>query len=419
MNSIVVHYKELALKGRNRPWFIQQLVRNIKTALTGLGVTSVRALVGRIDIELAPLSNGDLKESRRAWEEVRTRLSRVFGIANFSLAGRAPHDFEALAAAILADLGTRHPASFRVRARRADKRLPFSSPQVEREVGGLIKKATGWGVDLDAAELTIHLEMLADHAFYYFGKEPGAGGLPTGTGGRVACLLSGGIDSPVAAYRIMRRGCSVLLIHFHAYPILSSASQEKVRELARLLTTYQLRTRLILVPFGELQQRVLLAIPPDLRVVVYRRLMLRIAERLGCQWRARALVTGEVVGQVASQTLENLTTIAGATSLEVLRPLIGMDKDEIVATAEQLGTFPISIVPDQDCCQLFTPRHPATRVGRAEIEEAERALPLADMVEAAVASSAVEDFRFPVLTYSAAERALGGHHEPHDRNVTN
>jgi tRNA uracil 4-sulfurtransferase len=419
MNSIVVHYKELALKGRNRPWFIQQLVRNIKTALTGLSVTSVRALVGRIDIELAPFSNGDWKESRRAWEAVRTRLSRVFGIANFSLAGRAPHDFEALAAAILADLGTRHPVSFRVRARRADKRLPFSSPQVEREVGGLIKKATGWGVDLDAAELTIHLEMLVNHAFYYFGKEPGAGGLPTGTGGRVACLLSGGIDSPVAAYRMMRRGCSVLLIHFHSYPILSSVSQEKVRELARLLTTYQLRTRLILVPFGDLQQRVLLAIPPDLRVVVYRRLMLRIAEKLGCQWRARALVTGEVVGQVASQTLENLTTIAGATSLEVLRPLIGMDKDEIVATAEQLGTFPISIVPDQDCCQLFTPRHPATRVGRAEIEEAERALPLADMVEAAVTSSAVENFRFPVLTYSAAERALGGHHEPHDRNVTN
>src|SRR4029453_16059271 len=151
MNSIVVHYKELALKGRNRPWFIQQLVRNIKTALTGLSVTSVRALVGRIDIELAPLSNGDLKESRPAWEEVRTRLSRVFGIANFSLAGRAPHDFEALAAAILADPATGPPASFRGRARRADKRLLFSSPQVEREVGGLIKKATGWRVDLDAA----------------------------------------------------------------------------------------------------------------------------------------------------------------------------------------------------------------------------------------------------------------------------
>ena len=142
--------------------------------------------------------------------------------------------------------------------------------------------------------------MLPTHAFYFFGKEPGAGGLPTGTGGRVACLLSGGIDSPVAAYRMMRRGCSVLLIHFHSYPILSRASQEKVREIAALLTRYQLRSRLILVPFGELQQQVLLAVPAELRVVVYRRLMLRIAERLARQWRARALVTGEVVGQVAS-----------------------------------------------------------------------------------------------------------------------
>ena len=198
--------------------------------------------------------------------------------------------------------------------------------------------------------------MLPDDAFYFFGKEPGAGGLPTGTGGRVACLLSGGIDSPVAAYRMMRRGCSVLLIHFHSYPILSRASQEKVREIAALLTRYQLRSRLVLVPFGELQQQVVLAVPPELRVVIYRRLMLRIAERLARRWRARALVTGEVVGQVASQTLENLTTIGGATTLEILRPLVGMDKDEIVEQAQKLGTFPISIIPDQDCCQLFTPR---------------------------------------------------------------
>src|SRR5262249_50947753 len=162
----------------------------------------------------------------------------------------------------------------------------------------------------------IHIEMMPGHAFYYFGKEPGAGGLPTGTGGRVACLLSGGIDSPVAAYRMMRRGCSVLLIHFHSCPILSRASQEKVREIERVLTKYQLRTRLHLVPFGDLQQQILLSVQPELRVVVYRRLMLRIAEKLARRWRARALVTGEVVGQVASQTLENLTTIAGATTME-------------------------------------------------------------------------------------------------------
>ncbi len=358
--------------------------------------------MGRIDIELGAASSLESADSTLARDEIRERVRRMFGIANFSYAGRASHDFNDLASAILADLGDTETESFRVSARRADKRLAFTSPEVEREVGGLIKEAKGWRVDLADPALTIYLEMLPDHTFYFFGKEPGAGGLPTGTGGRVACLLSGGIDSPVAAYRMMRRGCSVLLIHFHSYPVLSRASQEKVREIATLLTKYQLRSRLLLVPFAELQQQVLLAVAAELRIVVYRRLMMRIAETLAGQWRARALVTGEVVGQVSSQTLENLTTIGASTTMEILRPLIGMDKDEIVASAERLGTFPISIIPDQDCCQLFTPRHPATRVGLAEIEEVEHRLPLEEMIGRAVAATSVEDFRFPVLKYRVA-----------------
>jgi len=386
MNSVVVHYKELALKGRNRPWFIRLLVRNLKTALAGLPVVAVRSMMGRIEIELGPAA---------AWDEVRARLGRVFGVANFSAAGRSSHEFAVLAAAILHEIGDRAPESFRVSATRADKRLPFTSPQVEREVGGLIKQAKGWRVDLGDPAFTVHIEMLPEGSFYFFGKEPGAGGLPTGTGGRVACLLSGGIDSPVAAYRMMRRGCSVLLIHFHAYPVLSRASQEKVHEITALLSSYQLRSRLVLVPFAELQQRVVLAVRPELRVVIYRRLMLRIAERIARSWRARALVTGEVIGQVASQTLENMTTIAAATKMEVLRPLVGMDKDEISAEAERIRTYPISIIPDQDCCTLFTPRHPATRVGPEEAVEAEQALPIEEMVAAAIAAAAVEDYRFP------------------------
>jgi thiamine biosynthesis protein ThiI len=386
MTSVVVHYKELALKGANRPWFIRLLVRNLKTVLAGLEVVAVRSIMGRIEIEL---------ESTAAWDEVRTRLRRVFGVANFSAAGRATHDFGALAAAILKDIGGRSAESFRVSATRADKRLPFTSPEVEREVGGRIKQATGWRVDLSRPAFTVHVEMLPDGAFYFFAKEPGAGGLPTGTGGRVACLLSGGIDSPVAAYRMMRRGCSVLMIHFHAYPILSRASQEKVREIAALLTKSQLRSRLLLVPFGELQQQIVLAVPPELRVVVYRRLMLRIAERLARAWRARALVTGEVIGQVASQTLENMMTIGEAAGMAILRPLVGMDKDEISAEAARIGTFPISIIPDQDCCTLFTPRHPSTRVSVDEIAQAEQALPTGEMVAGAVAAATAEDFRFP------------------------
>jgi thiamine biosynthesis protein ThiI len=386
MTSVVVHYKELALKGRNRPWFIRMLVRNLRAALKGLDVRAVRAVMGRIEIEL----DGDA-----AWPGVRDRVGHVFGIANFSQAARGPHDFEALAQAILSDLGDREPESFRVSARRADKRFPFISPQIEREVGGLIKQAKGWLVDLEDPALTIHIEMLPDGAFYFFGKEPGAGGLPTGTGGRIACLLSGGIDSPVAAFRMMRRGCSVLFVHFHSYPILSRASQEKVREIVALLTRYQQRSRLMLVPFGELQQHVVLSVAPELRVVIYRRLMLRIAEQLARRWRARALVTGEVVGQVASQTLENLTTIASATSLQIFRPLIGMDKDEIAEQGRRLGTLPISNIPDQDCCTLFTPRHPATRVTPDQVYRAEESLPINNLVDAAVAATSVEDFTYP------------------------
>ena len=390
MTSVVVHYKELALKGKNRPWFIQALVRNIKTALAGLHVTSVRSVMGRIELELGPGAS---------WDEVRERLRRVFGIANFSHANRGPHEFAALAKAILADIGDLDVASFRVSVTRADKRLPFTSPQAEREVGGLIKEAKGWAVNLERPALTIHIEMMPEGAVYFLGKEPGAGGMPSGTGGRVACLLSGGIDSPVAAYRMMRRGCAVLLIHFHSYPILSRASQEKVREIAALLTTYQLRARLVMVPFGELQQQVVLGVPPELRVVVYRRLMLRIAERLARRWHARALVTGEVIGQVASQTLDNMTIIAEATALEVLRPLVGMDKDEITAEAERIGTYPISIIPDQDCCTLFTPRHPSTRVRREEIAEAEQALAIEEMAMEAVNAVSLEEFRYPLLKW--------------------
>jgi tRNA uracil 4-sulfurtransferase len=387
MTSIVVHYQEIALKGKNRPWFIARLVNNIRHATSDLDIRAVRPLVGRLELQLGPTAT---------YEQVRERLARVFGIANFSKAARAPLDIEAMAAAILRDLGDLDPESFRVTVKRADKRFPMKSPEIEREVGGRIKLAKGWRVDLDKPALTVSIEMLTREAFYTFAKERGPGGLPTGVSGKVACLLSGGIDSPVAAWRMMKRGCSAVLIHFHSYPFLSRASQEKVRELAQLLTTYQLRTRLFLVAFGEIQRQVVLAAPAPLRVVIYRRLMMRIADRIARANGARALVTGEVIGQVASQTLENMSLIAAATSLPILRPLVGMDKEEIVEQAGRLGSFEISIVPDQDCCQLFTPKHPATRATRAAVEEAEGRLPIEEMVAQAVEQAEAEQFDFPV-----------------------
>ena len=249
MKSVVVHYQELALKGRNRPWFVKQLVQNLRTATSDLDVTAVRALMGRIEVELGPAAD---------WEEISVRLSRVFGVANYSRASRFPLDpadpaaFDTIAAVILGDLPAEDVESFRVSVRRADKRFPHTSPVVEREVGGRIKAARGWRVDLRHPALTVHVELLSTEAFIAFGRKQGPGGLPTGSSGRVVCLLSGGIDSPVAAHRMMKRGCRVLLVHFHSYPILSRTSQEKVRELAQVLTCYQLHSRLFLVPFGDL-----------------------------------------------------------------------------------------------------------------------------------------------------------------------
>ncbi len=388
MTSIVVHYSEIALKGQNRPWFIARLVNNVRHATSDLDIKSVRSLMGRLEIVLGPTAT---------YEQVRDRLSRVFGVANLMRAARAPLDIEAIAAAILRDLGDIDTPSFRVSVKRADKRFPMTSMEIEREVGGRIKLARGWHVDLDNPQLTISVEMLNTEAFYAFGKDRGPGGLPTGVSGKVACLLSGGIDSPVAAWRILKRGCSALLVHFHSYPFLSRASQEKVRELAQLLTTYQHRSRLFLVAFGEIQRQVVLEVPAPLRVVVYRRFMMRIADRIARANGARALVTGEVIGQVASQTLENMSVIAAATSLPILRPLVGMDKEEIVAQAERLGSFEISVVPDQDCCQLFTPKHPATRATLWAVEQAESHLPIDELVSKAVADAEQEQFYFPTV----------------------
>ena len=389
MTSILVHYSELALKGKNRPWFIHRLVRNLHAALAGLHVKEVRTPIGRIEIVLG---------QAEAMPEIRQRLARVFGIANYSAAMHVPRDFDGMADAIVAKLPPKEAVeSFRVHVRRADPKFTTPSPELARDLGSKVWHARGWKVDLEHADLVISVEIFPGGAYAYIGREAGPGGLPTGTAGRVVALLSGGIDSPVAAWRMMKRGCNVTLVHFHSAPFLSTASQEKARQLAEILTRYQLRSRLYLVPFGELQRQVTLSVPGDLRVVVYRRLMLRIAQRIARDVRARALVTGDVIGQVASQTLDNMTVIDRAAHMTILRPLVGLDKEEIIEQAQRLGTYDISILPDQDSCTLFTPRHPETHARRATVEEAEQPLPIDDMVKAATDAAAVEELSFPVV----------------------
>jgi tRNA uracil 4-sulfurtransferase len=245
------------------------------------------------------------------------------------------------------------------------------------------------------------VEVLPAETYISLDRVQGPGGLPVGVSGTVAALLSGGIDSPVAAWRMMKRGCRVLFVHFHSVPYLPATSQAKARALAERLTAWQYVSRLHLVPFGEIQREVVLSVPPPLRVVVYRRLMLRIAQELARRAGALALTTGESLGQVASQTLENIACIDEAASLPVLRPLIGMDKLEITAAAQQIGTFEISIEPDADCCTLFTPRHPATRATLDEIRAAEGALDLDRLIAAGADGAVLEAFAFPAAGATA------------------
>ncbi|HLE20528.1 MAG TPA: tRNA uracil 4-sulfurtransferase ThiI [Vicinamibacteria bacterium] len=383
---VVVHYHEIALKGRNRPFFINRLVRNIERATADLPVKRVVPLPGRLLVEL-----GD----GAAWPRLRDRLSKVAGIANFSPIQRVELDIDSLSEKVVAAVSDRPFQSFRITTRRANKRFSLNSMEIDREVGARVKAATGARVNLTSPETIIYIEILPREALFYFEKLEGIHGVPVGTAGRVAALLSGGIDSPVAAYRMMKRGCRVDFIHFHSVPFLSRASQQKVKEIIDVLTAYQYRSRLYLVAFGDLQRQIMLAAPAPLRVILYRRFMMRIATALARHRRARALVTGESLGQVASQTLDNIAVIETAAGLPVLRPLIGMDKSEITCQAREIGTYEISILPDQDCCQLFIPTHPATRSRLNEVQEAERRLEADPLVQTAVEDVEEVRFRFP------------------------
>ncbi len=386
MNSVVVHYHELALKGKNRPFFIRQLVKNLLSATRGLGVQQALRQPGRIILEL---------DQNAQKTEIKQRLGKVFGVANFSPAHKMPLDIEIIKKMISQLIQEKTFSSFRIRARRGDKEFPMNSVQINEVVGTWVKQATGSRVDLDNAELTIHIEVLTREAFCYFEKLPGPGGLPVGVSGRVVCLLSGGIDSPVAAYRMMRRGADPVFVHFHSHPFLSRASQEKTRDLIKLLAQYQYVSKLYLVPFGELQRQVVLSTPAPLRVILYRRLMMRIAEVIARQNHAMALVTGESLGQVASQTLENISVIQEASSLPILRPLIGMDKEEIIQQAKGTGTYEISIIPDQDCCQLFVPKHPVVKCSLDDAKKAEQRLDVHGLVKLALERVEVTGVSYP------------------------
>ena len=383
---VVARYHEVALKKGNRGQFVRQLANNIVRILRGTGVNRAVNGPGRLIIPLADAEQ---------WPVVRERLRHVFGLSSFLLCQRSERSIDALARDVVEALGDRPINSFAIRTKRADKRFPLTSPEISRQLGSAVQEHTRARVDLEHPALEIFVEMLDRDAFFSLEKVDAPSGLPLGSSGRVLTLLSGGIDSPVAAYRMLRRGCSMEFIHFHGAPYQSRASQEKARELVEVLCRWQPDTRLHCIAFGDLQRTIVTSAQRRHRVVLYRRLMVRVACALAHQIGATAIVTGESLGQVASQTLTNLGTIETAAALPILRPLVGMDKQEIINQAAALGTLTISNQPDDDCCQLFVPRHPSTAMRDDEAERAEAELDIDGLVATALARIETTTFSFP------------------------
>ena len=379
--KVVVHYAEIGLKGRNRPRFEDCLRQNLERAFAPLGKVRARRLFGRLLVELPDGSDP---------ARVAEILSRVFGVAYGSVASRGVPTREGVFELVDRFVAERSFKSFGVRVRRVDKSLPFGSQELAIELGDRIRAQTGASVDLETPDLWIELHALHGEVLLLHERWPGPGGLPVHSAGRALALISGGIDSPIAAWLAMKRGCSVSFAHFHSAPYTSVASQRKVRDAVAHLSRWHGPSRLWLVPFAELQQTLVREAPSQPRIVLYRRFMLRIAEALAEREGALALVTGDSVGQVSSQTLANLDTINRAATLPVLRPLVGLDKSEIVSLAKRVGTYSISIEPDEDCCSFLMPRQPATWTRPETIEAIERGLDVKGLVEATLSRVELE-----------------------------
>ena len=429
---IVVHYHELWLKGGNRHFFVGRLITAVRQSLEGLGLAKLQCPGDRIVIEL---------EEGAPIEPVIARLERVFGVAYFAVAreilrkdmrvhlpeinGTTANDAEAsdaasestvendeakkieqeraiaaISAAAWEEIEPLKFSTFAVRAKRSDKSFPLRSMDLEVAVGGnihdkLLEAGREPRVKLNSPDVTCHIEIMKRSALVYARKVPGVGGMPANTAGRLMCLLSGGFDSAVAAYKMMRRGAHVSFVHFWgggADP--GESSMHVARELVRQLVPYQFTAKLFLVPFEPLQRDIVANAPPNFRILLYRRLMLRIAEQFAHRDHATGLVTGDSLGQVASQTLQNMNAVGAAAKLALYRPLVGDDKQDIIALARIIGTHDISAEPFHDCCPMFMPKSPALFASPSDLDTAEAQLDMKEMVRRGVESAVLEKFQF-------------------------
>lgn len=378
LRVLLVRFGEVHLKGLNRPYFLKKLVDNIRRAVEPMGA--------RVWLSDSRIYVGDVEDM----DACARRVCRVFGVHSVSPAYEMDKDFEAVASQAV-EMMRQLSGTFKVLARRSDKRFPMDSMQIEREIGGrVLEDNPNLSVDLHKPRHKLHVE-IRDHAYLYVAELPAAGGMPMGTGGKAMLLLSGGIDSPVAGYQIMRRGVQMQAVHFYSFPYTSERAKQKVLDLAKILGEYGQGVLTHVVPFTEIQMEIHEKCPDELSTVLMRRYMMRIAERIARAHGCQALVTGESLGQVASQTMEALAATDEVAGLPVFRPLIGLDKLEITQIATRIGTYETSILPYEDCCTVFTPRHPSTKPKLDALARAEALLDGEALIERA--TTGVEQFR--------------------------
>ena len=382
---ILIKNGELALKGLNRMNFENALIKNIKTAINGLGATNITRAQSTITVE--PV------DEEYPFEEALDRIKKVFGIAAFCRAASVEKDMDVILKQCVPYLKTAMEGvkTFKVEAKRADKKFPLTSPEISRLVGGeLLKNYHHLKVDVHNPEIVVTVEVRDKAAFIRAGQIHGAGGMPVGTGGRSSILISGGIDSPVAAWMMAKRGIELDAIHFASPPYTSIRAEQKVKKLLSRVARYSGPIRMAIVPFTELQQTIADNCPEEYFTLIMRRMMMRISERLAKKRNSLALITGESVGQVASQTLPALVTTDAVVNMPVFRPLIGMDKDEIIEISRKIETFEISIEPYEDCCTVFTPKHPRTRPTTEACEQAESLFDFEPLINEAVENTVFE-----------------------------
>lgn len=374
---ILVKYGEIILKGLNRPIFEDLLVKNIRAALKGMSPYITKA---QATTYISLPNEEDIGEAVE-------RLKKVFGIVSITRAYVLPKEIGQIAEGTAECLGEvlKGAKTFKVDAKRSDKKFPLTSPEICREVGGfLLGKFPHLKVDVKTPEKTVMVEVRDTNTYVYCDKVKGPGGMPVGTNSKALLLLSGGIDSPVAGYMAAKRGVALEAVHFFSHPYTSERAKEKVLELAKIVSAYTGGMKVHIVPFTDIQLEIRKHCPEEQLTIIMRRFMMKISERVAKRNGAIALVTGESIGQVASQTVEALGVTNDAVSLPVFRPVIGMDKDEIVERARMIGTFETSILPYEDCCTIFTPKHPNTKPKLDKIKASEELLDCEALIEAAV-----------------------------------